>query len=154
MALRSLLRPRQLAQFRWKGTFFFCCCSLNLCELNRFWVKPGPIFQYQFDVPSSLYFECVCMCIVSFWCFFLQIVLWLSFSVSHEIMGVVARMIWDHFWNNLYIYSPSSFWLNAIRRLLGYIFGWSSPNVSSKSGYLGPLVKEFTWGGIWLKMQV
>lgn len=37
---------------------------------------------------------------------------------------------------SLYIYSPSSFWLSSIRRLMGSIFGWSSTSVSSKPGCL------------------
>ena len=37
---------------------------------------------------------------------------------------------------SLYIYSPSSFWLSPIRRLMGSIFGWSNTSVSSKPGCL------------------
>ena len=147
MALRSLLRLRQPSS---DGRVDFFCQTLNLCELCRFWVKPGPIFQYQFGILCFLS-AYVCVCIVlmfvssdsfvtQFFC-----IPWNKTGGGEDDMGSHLKY--------LYIYSPGSFWLSAIRRLMGYICGCSSTSVSSKYGCLWPLVKEFTWGGIWLKIR-
>ena len=98
----------------------------------------------------------MCMCVL-FWCLFLLTVgnhfPCIPWNKAVEVEGGGEEGLGSDL-KSLYIYSPSSFWLSSIRRLMGSIFGWSSTSVSSKPGCLWPLIKNSVGRGIWLKMHI
>lgn len=151
MALRSLFRPRQ-PSLDGRVHFIFLVglwTYVNFVGFELNWASFSILIW-------CLFFQCMCMCVL-FWCLFLLTVgnhfPCIPWNKAVEVEGGGEEGLGSDL-KSLYIYSPSSFWLSSIRRLMGSIFGWSSTSVSSKPGCLWPLIKNSVGRGIWLKMHI